>query len=176
MVTEAFVAIVIVVALQRLLEVRVSRRHEAELTRRGGVEHVPEQMPVMVAVHTLWLLSMLLEVWLWKRASVPWLGVSALIVFGIGQVLRLTAIHALGARWTVKVFTLPNEPRVKAGVFRYLSHPNYIGVVLEIAALPLIHGAWLTSLVFSIANGLLLAWRIPAEERALAHSNNYHVS
>jgi isoprenylcysteine carboxyl methyltransferase (ICMT) family protein YpbQ len=125
---------------------------------------------------TLWLVSMLLEVLVWKRPFVPWLGVSALVVFGIGQVLRLLAIHALGSRWTVKVFTLPNEPRIKAGIFRYLRHPNYTGVILEIAALPLIHGAWLTALLFSIANVLLLSRRIPAEDRALAKTENYQIT
>jgi methyltransferase len=160
------------VALQRAIEVRISRRHEAALKRLGGVEHAPEQMPVMIAVHTLWLIASVLEVVLLQRTVTPWLAASALGAFCVGQALRLSAISALGGRWSVKVITLPDEPRVTSGVFRYVRHPNYLGVVLEIAALPLIHGAWLTALTFSIANGLLLAWRIPAEERALGQTRS----
>lgn len=173
MVTTFFHVLVVAVALQRMLEVRVSRLNEAELTRRGGREHAHAQMPVMITVHTAWLVCTLLEVWLLQRPFRGLLAAFALVVFAIGQVLRLLAIHQLGVRWTVKVFTVPGASPVTGGIFRYLRHPNYVGVILEIAALPLIHGAWLSALVFSIANGVLLFRRITAEERALAETSDY---
>jgi methyltransferase len=96
------------------------------------------------------------------------------IAFGAGQALRLIAIRTLGERWTVKVITLPGEPAVAHGIFRYLRHPNYLGVIIEIAALPMLHGAYLTALTFSVLNLLLLRARIRAEERALSGSStNY---
>lgn len=173
MVTVAYVVLVLAVAVQRMLEVRVSRMNEAELRARGGTEHAPEQMKVMIAVHTAWLACALLEVLLLDRPFRIGLGFTALVVFTIGQVLRIMAITALKSRWTVKVITVPNEPPVHGAIFRYVRHPNYLGVILEVAALPLVHGAWCTAVVFSLANGLLLTWRIRAEEKALSESSDY---
>ncbi|HEY6880094.1 MAG TPA: isoprenylcysteine carboxylmethyltransferase family protein [Polyangiales bacterium] len=173
MVTWAYVCLLACVVVQRLLEVRVSKRHEALLRARGASEHAPAQMPWMVALHASWLSCCLLEVWLLHRPFRLWLGLLALLVFSLGQLLRLLAIEALGGRWTVKIITLPGAPAISHGIFRYLRHPNYLGVILEIAALPLIHGAWLTALVFSIANGALLYARIGAEERALQNTGDY---
>jgi methyltransferase len=173
MVTRAFVCLLVCVVIQRLIEVRVSKRNEAALLQEGASEHAPEQMPWMVALHAGWLIFTALEVLLLHRPFRLWLAVLALLVFSAGQVLRLLAIHALDDRWTVKVITLPGAPAISDGIFRYLRHPNYLGVVLEIAALPLVHGAWLSALVFSIANGFLLRARIRAEERALRETGDY---
>ncbi|HEY6880549.1 MAG TPA: isoprenylcysteine carboxylmethyltransferase family protein [Polyangiales bacterium] len=173
MVTWAYVGLLACVVVQRLLEVRVSKRHEAALKARGASEHAAAQMPWMVALHASWLACCLLEVWFFQRPFRLWLGVLSLLVFALGQVLRLLAISALGERWTVKIITLPGAPAVSHGIFRYLRHPNYLGVILEIAALPLVHGAWLTALVFSLANGVLLYARIRAEEQALRDTGDY---
>lgn len=173
MVTAAYLLLLFAVALQRLLEVRISRLNEADLLLRGGREHAPEQMPVMIAVHTGWLVSAIAEVLLLDRPFRRWLGLSALLVFCAGQLLRILAISALKERWTVKVITLPDAPPVSAAIFRYVRHPNYLGVILEISALPLVHGAYLTAIVFTIANGLLLKQRIRAEEQALCESSDY---
>ena len=121
----------------------------------------------MVAVHALWLAACVAEPLVLNRAVVPAMAGVALVMLLAGQALRWAARRALGPRWTVPIITLPGVPRVRSGPFRYLNHPNYLGVVLEIAALPLIHGAYLTAGVFSLANGLLLIWRIAEEERAL---------
>ena len=93
-----------------------------------------------------------------------------------GQGLRYAAIHTLGERWTVRVMTLPGAAPVTHGIYHFIRHPNYLGVMLEIAAVPLIHSAYLTAITFSIANGLLLAWRIRTEEAALNEQNNYEQS
>jgi methyltransferase len=173
MVTTSYVFLVLAVAVQRLLEMRLSRANELELKAQGGIEHAAEQMPYMKALHGAWLLSCLGEVWLFDRPVYGWLVFIALLLFCAGQVLRLSAMHALGSRWTTKVITLPREPAVFSGVFRFVRHPNYLGVILEILALPLIHTAYLTAIVFSIANGALLYYRIRAEEQALGESSDY---
>ncbi len=173
MVSElAFLLLVIAVAGQRLVELRISRRHEAALRARGATEHAPRQMLPMTLLHSAWLVAAPVEVWLLDRPLLPWLAIIAFIVFMTGQALRLAAMRALGPRWTVKIITVAEEP-VAGGIFRYLRHPNYLGVVLEIAALPLIHGAWLTATIASVLNGLLLWRRIKAEERALASTSDY---
>lgn len=165
--TAAYIALVLAVAAQRLVEVRISRRHVNALKANGAVEHAAHQVPVMVAVHTAWLIACLVEPLMANRPIVPALSMAALLLLVAGQALRWAARRALGPRWTVPIITLPGAPRVTTGPFRYLNHPNYLGVVLEIAALPLVHTAWVTAGVFTLANALLLTWRINAEERAL---------
>jgi len=169
----AFTSLVAIVAVQRLWELVRSRRHERALLARGGREHARGQMPWMSALHGSWLAAMILEVVLLGREARMGLAVAAGLVFLVGQGLRLAAMSALGERWTVRVITLPGAPPVDRGIFRWLRHPNYLGVVLEIAALPLVHGAWITALVWSTANALLLVLRIRAEEAALRTDNDY---
>lgn len=168
-----FLAVVLAVAVQRLYELRLSARNEAALRARGAVEAAPGQMPWMRALHTLWLVAMPIEVLVFNRPFVPWLAGLALAGVVTGQLLRYAAIRALGERWTVKIIVLPGMPPVSRGLFSRIRHPNYLGVVLEIAFLPLLHGAWGTALVFSLLNGWLLRHRIAAEERALAEANDY---
>lgn len=169
----AFVSLVAIVGVQRLWELLRSRRHERALLARGGREHARGQMPWMSALHASWLLAMPLEVVLLGREASMGLAIAAGLVFLAGQGLRLAAMSALGERWTVRVITVPGAPPVDRGIFRWLRHPNYLGVVLEIAALPLVHGAWLAALLWSVANGALLFARIRAEESALRTDNDY---
>jgi methyltransferase len=165
--------LVATVAIQRLLEVIYSRRNERILFEQGGREHAAGQLRPMKLLHTAWLMSAVAEVWLLAPPFRPWLAIAALAIFALGQTCRLLAMRALGHRWTIRVITLPATPPVAGGVYRWLRHPNYLGVILEIAALPLVHGAVYTSVLFSVANLLLLTWRIRAEEAALAIDNAY---
>jgi methyltransferase len=169
----AFVVLVVLVAMQRLWELGRSRRNESLMKAMGGREHARGQMPWMRALHFAWLVAMPLEVLALARPFDASLAVGAVVVFVAGQALRLAAMSALGDRWCVKVITLPRAPSVDGGIFRFIRHPNYLGVVLEIAALPLIHGAWITAAVFTVANGVLLGFRIRAEEAALRLDNDY---
>jgi methyltransferase len=172
MTPAAFTVLVLAVAVQRLWEVRRSARHEARIRALGGREHAAGQMRWLRAVHTAWILGMLAEAWLVRRAVPLWLAVAAAAVFAGGQALRLAAMHALGPRWTVKVMTLP-EPAVATGVFRFVRHPNYLGVCLELAALPLLGGAYATAAAASLANTVVLRRRIAAEEAALRAESSY---
>ncbi len=95
------------------------------------------------------------------------LSLLALVTLIAGQGLRYAALLSLGWRWTVRVMTIPGLPPVRNGIYRYLRHPNYLGVVLEILAVPLLHSAYVTAIVFSLANMLLLTARIRTEDRAL---------
>ena len=171
--SQVFVAFVALVALERLAELRLSRRNESQLRKLGACEHASGHFIAMQLLHTLWILSIVLEVTLLKPPFQLWVGVPAALCFGIGQCLRYAAIHALGGRWTVRILTLPGAAPVTQGVYRYLRHPNYLGVVLEIAALPLMHSAWRSALVFTLANAVLLTVRIRKEERALSGNGGY---
>ena len=162
-----FTGFVFLLALQRVYELRLSRRNEAIIRSLGGREHAPRQMQVMIALHVAWFIAMLVEVHVLHRPFLPGLALLALVMLMAGQGLRYAAILSLEWRWTVKVMTLPGLPLVQKGIYRYLRHPNYLGVILEILAVPLLHTAYLTAIFFSLANMLLLRARIRTEDRAL---------
>jgi methyltransferase len=168
-----FTALVAAVAAQRMWELRRSARNQARIVERGGHEHAPAQLHWMRAIHAAWLAGMLLESWLLQRAVSPLIGVTATIAFLVGQALRLLAMKELGERWTVSIMTVPGAPAVATGIFRHIRHPNYTGVCLEVAALPLIGGAYATAALASAANAVLLRFRIRAEEAALRADNDY---
>ncbi len=162
-----FTGFVLLLAIQRLVELRLSRRHEAIIRARGGHEYAAWQLQAMKALHVGWLIAMLIEVWGWQRPFLPGLFLLALLMSLAGQSLRYAAILSLKWRWTVKVMTIPGLPPMRDGIYRYLRHPNYLGVMLEIVAVPLLHSAYVTALAFSVANLLLLNARIRTEDRAL---------
>jgi methyltransferase len=152
---------------ERLAELWLSRRNAARAVARGGVETGRADFRVMAAVHALFPLACAAEVLAAGRTFLPAVGWPALAVAAGAQGLRWWAIAALGDRWNVRIVTVPGDPPVVRGPYRWLRHPNYLAVIAELAALPLVHGAWVTAAVFSAANAGLLARRIPAEERAL---------
>ena len=171
--SQVFVVFVVLVALERLAELRLSRRNENRLYELGAREHAAGHFIAMQLLHTLWFVSIVAEVTLLRPSFQLWVSVLAAVCFVIGQCLRYAAIHALGGRWTVRVLTLPGAAPVTRGIYRYLRHPNYLGVILEIAALPLMHSAWRSALIFSLANAALLAVRIRKEEHALTQNGGY---
>jgi methyltransferase len=163
----AYTLLVVAVGAERLAEVALSRRNQRWLAARGAVEAGAEQYPWMVALHSGFLASCVAEVWLLRRPFVPPLAVAMGLVLAAAMVLRAWTMRTLGRRWTVRVLAVPGEGPVAAGPYRLLDHPNYLAVVLEVAALPLVHTAWLTAVVFSVLDGMLLRARIRVENRAL---------
>ncbi|MBA2713801.1 MAG: hypothetical protein H0U55_09660 [Rubrobacteraceae bacterium] len=160
------VAGVCLVALQRLLELFYSRRNERRLRARGSVERGAGHYPLMVGLHTLWLVSTLVE-GLLRGPEIPawWPVPLAALLFA--QPLRYWAILSLGENWNTRILVVPGGKLVKSGPYRYFPHPNYIVVAIEILTFPLIFGAWVTAVVFSLLNAGLLFIRIRTENRAL---------
>lgn len=154
------------VVLERVAELVVSRRNAAWSFARGGVEHGAGHYPVMVALHTAFLVGCAVE----ARPFVPALGWPMVGLVVAAQALRWWVIHTLGPRWNTRVIVVPGLPLVTGGPFRWLRHPNYLAVVVEGIALPLAGGAWVTALVFTGLNALLLRVRIRVEERALGQT------
>ena len=155
------------VAVERLVELINSRRNTARQKERGGVEFGAEHYPAMVTLHTAFLIGCVAETWIAGRSFVGVLGYPALIVLVGAQVLRYWVIRELDGRWTTRVVVVPGDSRVVTGPFRFMTHPNYAAVVAEGIALPLIHTNWVTAVVFSGLNALLLRRRIEIEDRAL---------
>jgi methyltransferase len=151
------------VALQRLCELAWSRRNERRLRAEGAIEHGRGHYPLFVILHAGWLAALALTVE--PAAPVRW---GWLAVFVLMQILRVWTIASLGRYWTTRVLTLPGRPLARRGPYRWLRHPNYLIVVVEIAALPLAFGAWQLAGVFSGLNLMLLWHRIRVEDAALA--------
>ena len=155
------------VAIQRLLELGLSRRNERILRAQGALERGQRHYPLIVAMHALWLLSTLVE-GLLRGPGIPSWWPVPLALFLLAQLLRYWAILSLGEYWNTRVLVVPGARLVARGPYRYLRHPNYVAVAVEIATLPLIFGAWVATLVFSALNAALLYVRINTEDRALA--------
>jgi methyltransferase len=122
----------------------------------------------MAAMHTAFLVACIAEVAVADRPFLPWLGWPMLAMVVASQALRWWCVATLGHQWNTRVIVVPGLPLVSAGPYRWLRHPNYVAVVVEVVALPLVHTAWVTALVFTLANAAVLAVRVPVEERALA--------
>jgi methyltransferase len=167
MVNALWFGFLIFVGAERLFELWLSRRNARLAFAQGAVEAGQAHFRVMALVHTLFLFACAAEVLLLHRAFPGALGWAALGVAALAQGLRYWAIATLGSRWNVRVIVLPGAPPVTKGPYRLVRHPNYVAVVLELIAIPLAHGAWITALVFSAANAALLAVRIRVEERAM---------
>lgn len=163
-----YTLLVAAVVGERFAELGVARRNARWAFAHGGREVGGGHYPVMVVLHTGLLLSCLVEVWLADRPFVPAIGWVMLVLALGSQVLRWWCIRTLGPRWNTRVIVVPGMPLVDRGPYRWLRHPNYVAVVVEGLALPLVHSAWLTALVFSAANAWLLTVRIRTENRALA--------
>jgi methyltransferase len=163
----AYLALIALLALERLVELAVSRRNARRALKRGAVEVGQRHFRVMAAMHALFLVGCPLEVFGLGRAFPGALGWICLGGVVLAQALRYWAIFTLGERWNVRILVLPNAAPVTGGPYRFVRHPNYVAVVVEILLVPLVHGAWITATVFSAANVLLLRVRIRAEESAL---------
>ncbi|WP_031085852.1 isoprenylcysteine carboxyl methyltransferase family protein [Streptomyces sp. NRRL S-1831] len=165
-----YVILLLAVAAERVAELVVARRNAAWTLARAGVEHGRGHYPVMVALHTGLLVCCLLEPLLADRSFLPALGWPALALALLAQALRWWCIATLGPYWNTRVIVVPGARLVGAGPYRFLRHPNYVAVVVEVAALPLVHSAWLTATVFTAANAMLLTVRLRCENTALAQA------
>ena len=170
-----FGGLLLLVALERIVELGISKRNAAAIFERGGTEHGQGHFPVMVFLHTAIFPAAFLEAWLLDR---PWrtelaVAMGALIV--LTMILRYWAIRSLGVHWNTRVIVLPDAEIVAGGPYQWIRHPNYLADIVELAALPLFHGAWLTALPFGLAKLVLLRHRIRGEEAALdAHCRDIH--
>lgn len=154
------------VVAERVVELVVSARNARALLARGGYEVGASHYPFMVVLHAGLLVGCAVEPLIAGRA-VPPLARVFVVAVALAMALRWWAVVTLGERWTTRVVVLPGAPRVTAGPYRILPHPNYLAVVVEGLALPAACAAWGTATVFAVANLALLAVRIRAEERAL---------
>jgi len=165
-----YTLLVVLVGVVRLVELSVAQRNLRWARERGAVETGAGHYPVMVALHSALLVGCVVEVWVADRPFIPALGWPMLVLLLAAHVLRWWCIRTLGPQWNTRVLRVPGMPLVTGGPYRWLNHPNYVAVVVEGFALPLVHTAWITAAVFTVLNALLLRVRLRVETEALAGS------
>jgi len=162
------VILLTIVIAQRLSELVLAKRNHLWAMRHGGREYGADHYWLFIVLHTLWLLSMIFECLVQQPDVATWWPLFLGLIL-VAQILRYWTIVTLGRCWNTRIVIFKDMTRVGVGPYRYLRHPNYVAVVIEIAAIPALLGAWYTALLFSIANAaLLLLIRIPEEQRVMS--------
>ncbi|HEV2596685.1 MAG TPA: isoprenylcysteine carboxylmethyltransferase family protein [Sphingomicrobium sp.] len=155
------VGILALVTFERLAELWLAKRNTRRLLAMGAQEFAAGHYPLIVGLHAAWLVCLW---WFALARSIQpfWLALFFLIELG-----RVWVLSTLAQRWTTRIIVLPDTPLVNRGPYRFADHPNYLVVIAEILVLPLVFGLWPIALIFSVLNGVLVAVRIRAEDRAL---------
>ncbi|AST91646.1 hypothetical protein BC6307_10320 [Sutcliffiella cohnii] len=165
-----FTLIISLVITQRLVELIIARRNEISMKTKGAIEFFPEHYKYIVLIHISFFLSLLLEVSFFnKQLSTIWPAILAL--FLVTQAIRIWVLFSLRNYWNTKIIVLPGANIVMRGPYKFVRHPNYIIVCLEIILIPIMFQAYWTAIVFTILNAWVLSIRIPLEERALSEAN-----
>ena len=161
-----FLIFLIILITQRLLELYLARLNEKKARLRGAIEYDKKGYYVIVLFHILFLLSLTIEKMFFSRdPNTLW--PVFLSVFLLAQLLRYWSIATLGEAWNTKVLVIPGNNRVITGPYKFIKHPNYLSVSIELAAIPLMFSCYITAIVFTFLNFLLLARRIKIEEMAI---------
>jgi methyltransferase len=166
-VVTAFVVLVLAVGVERLAELRVAKRNLAWARARGAIEIGAGHYPAMLVLHSALLVGAVVEVVAADRPFLPALALPMVAVVLGAQALRWWCIRTLGPQWNTRIVVVPGLPLVTGGPYRFVRHPNYVAVVAEGVALPLVHTAWVTAVLFTACNAALLTVRIRAEDGAL---------
>lgn len=172
----AFLGLLLAVALLRIVELQISRRHQKEMVSRGAAKVDEPRFRWMVVLHTAVLIGAGLEVVLLKRPFIPALAATMFVIFLAANCVRWWVIRTLGNHWNVQVMDSTSLGVITSGPFRYVRHPNYAAVFSEMVALPLIHTAWITAAVGSLAHVVVLSERLATEERVLLANPEYRAS
>jgi len=165
-----YLGIIAILALERGVELYIAHRNAARAFAAGAVEIGQRHYRVMVGFHAAFLVACAVESILRGSGAPAAVAVPAIVAELFAQFLRYWVIFTLRSRWNTRIIVFPDARPVTSGPFRFARHPNYLAVAIEVVAVPLIGGAWVTAIVFSLGNAILLMVRIPAEERALGQS------
>jgi len=172
----AYLILLLAVGALRIFELRVSRRHQQRMISEGARKVGEPHFRWIVAVHTFVLVGAAAEVVFLRRPFIPWLAAAMFALFLASNAVRLWVIRSLGFRWNVQVMDATSLGIVTTGPFRYVRHPNYTAVIAEMITLPLIHTAWITALVTSVAYAFALSRRVAAEEEVLLANPEYRAA
>lgn len=164
----AFTILIVSVGIERIFELVISKRNLRWSFAQGGIEFGRSHYKYMVALHVFLLGGSLVEVWLVRPTLIVGLSWAMFVLAITSQVLRWWCIATLGQRWNTLVIIIPGKPACTSGPYKWLKHPNYVAVIIEGFALPLVGFAWMTALIFTIVNAAVLTVRLRSENAALA--------
>ncbi len=173
---KLYLALLVVVALLRFYELHISRQHQQQMVARGAFKVAEPRFRWMVVVHTSVLIGAALEVVLLDRPFYPIFGGICFVIFLAANAVRWWVIRTLGNHWNVQVIDSTSLGVITTGPFRYVRHPNYAAVFVEMLVLPLIHTAWITAIAGSLAHILVLSQRLATEERVLFSDAKYRAA
>ncbi len=165
-----FYVLILFIVLQRMMELMIAKRNRKYIQAIGGFEVGNRHYPAIVLLHVLFFISLLIE---GNQTSMPTWWPIPFIVFVFAQLVRIWVISTLGRFWNTRIFIVPDSKPIKTGPYRYLRHPNYLTVIIELLSIPLIFGAYYTAILFSVMNALILLIRISIEEQALVRYTDY---
>lgn len=169
---QAFAWVVGLVVAQRLSELVIAKRNTARLISHGAIEVGSDHYWMLIALHSAFFVSLISEAY-WRHFSVSSVWRPLAVIFAFAQLARVWIIASMQGRWTTRIIVIPGASLVRKGLFRWIAHPNYCVVALELAVLPLIFELWFTAITFTILNALvLLRVRIPQESKALAEASD----
>lgn len=168
-----FIALLLAVGALRIVELRISKRHQQQMTSRGATKVKDPYFLWMAMFHTLLLIAAAVEVVFLHRPFLPALAISMFALFLAANVVRWWVIRTLGEHWNVQVVDSTKLGFVSSGPFRYVRHPNYAAVFVEMVALPLIHTAWITALAGAVLHIVVLSLRLSVEDPVLLSNPDY---
>jgi methyltransferase len=157
------------IIIQRVIELGIAKNNEKKLKMRGALEYGQEHYKFFIILHSMFFISILIENYFIRYIEIRFF-TFLLIVFIVLQLARVWVISTLGERWNTKIIILPNEKLVKRGLYKYIKHPNYIIVTIELLVIPIMFHAYITTVIFSVCNLILLKVRIREENKALLQS------
>jgi len=157
-----FIIFITFLILQRLSELFIAHRNEKWLLSQGAVQYGQEHYPFMIALHTLFIVSIITEYILCGQPSISWI---FLVLFLLVLSFKFWALSSLGKYWNTKIYRIPGVYPIKKGPYKFLKHPNYMEVVCEIAIIPLVFHLYYTTILFTVLNAAMLAVRIKVENK-----------
>jgi methyltransferase len=172
----AFLALLLAVGLLRIFELSVSRRHQQQMIAHGATKVEEPRFRWIVLLHTAVLVGAALEVVLLRRPFIPALAAVMLLLFLGGNAVRLWVVRTLGEHWNVQVMNSTNLGVITSGPFRFVRHPNYAAIFVEMFSLPLVHTAWVTALLGCVGFVVTISQRIAVEESVLLANPQYRAS
>lgn len=172
----AFLGLLVAVAALRIVELQISKQHQREMIARGAAKVDEPRFRWMVILHTALLIGAGAEVVFLHRPFFPALAAVMFVIFLAANIVRWWVIQTLGNHWNVQVMDSTSLGVISSGPFRYVRHPNYAAVFAEMLALPLIHTAWITAIVGSLAHIVVLSMRLSTEERVLLANPEYQAT
>jgi methyltransferase len=171
-----YLLLLVVVAVLRFVELGISKRHQQQMVADGASKVNEPRFYWMVVLHTAVLIGAALEVVFLHRPFIPVLATVCFVIFLAANVVRWWVIRTLGEHWNVQVMNSTSLGVITTGPFKYVRHPNYAAVFVEMLVLPLIHTAWITAIAGSLAHILVLSQRLSTEERVLFSDAQYRAA